>query len=510
MDNLLINLIGMGNQGGTSGTTSPKDSSGVESNQKGFINILTNILSESNNQKTLLNKLSEIQESGESGLAYVMSSISNILLSMIPPEAVNTVPEITGQNFPEVFGDKSGQEELTKSGIKKEEKNLGNLSEQINYSALQKIFADIKSGKTDNESIDKTLTDLAKENEKQMEVGQVEAFQEELMKLLSYLNSKLELSINDKMASFQDKLGKIPIQNIPIINIQQTMLEENSNTDKKAINTTDTSTTTDIPTKEIAEKNSLFLNAILEKEANVNRDSSKNTNLQEDNDMDGLFQSDGKLIKDKANQSFSAEQGLGEKGGDKTKSEIHTLILNATKKYKEHVSEEANEFKITADDEITNVSVQKTTVEVPQSDSIKTNIFQIKDNNMTFEKGSFTSFVTDRIEKIVDQFSNRVSRMDMIVRLKLDDKETLLVGLRHEGQKVVVDIKASNDGLVNLIQAHKDDIARHLEDKNIYTSIFVQPDGEKNTERQSQRESKKEDKKQEAKTAFINILEATA
>jgi len=254
----------------------------------------------------------------------------------------------------------------------------------------------------------------------------------------------------------------------------------------------------------------LFLNAILEKEANVNRDSSKNTNLQEDNDMDGLFQSDGKLIKDKANQSFSAEQGLGEKGGDKTKSEIHTLILNATKKYKEHVSEEANEFKITADDEITNVSVQKTTVEVPQSDSIKTNIFQIKDNNMTFEKGSFTSFVTDRIEKIVDQFSNKVSRMDMIVRLKLDDKETLLVGLRHEGQKVVVDIKASNDGLVNLIQTHKDDIARHLEDKNIYTSIFVQPDGEKNTERQSQRESKKEDKKQEAKTVFINILEATA
>jgi hypothetical protein len=129
---------------------------------------------------------------------------------------------------------------------------------------------------------------------------------------------------------------------------------------------------------------------------------------------------------------------------------------------------------------------------------------------MTFEKGSFTSFVTDRIEKIVEQFSSRNSRMDMVVRLKLDDKETLLVSLRHEGQKVIVDVKASNDGLVNLLQAHKDEIARHLEDKNIFTNIFVQPDGEKNSERQNQRGNKKEDRKQEANTSFLSTLEATA
>jgi hypothetical protein len=75
---------------------------------------------------------------------------------------------------------------------------------------------------------------------------------------------------------------------------------------------------------------------------------------------------------------------------------------------------------------------------------------------------------------------------------------------------VIVDVKASNDGLVNLLQAHKDDIARHLEDKNIFTNIFVQPDGERNFERQNQRENKKEDSKQEANTSFVNILEATA
>jgi hemerythrin-like domain-containing protein len=100
--------------------------------------------------------------------------------------------------------------------------------------------------------------------------------------------------------------------------------------------------------------------------------------------------------------------------------------------------------------------------------------------------------------------------MDMVVRLKLDDKETLLVGLKQEGQKVIVDVKSSNDSLVNLIQAHKDDITRHLEDKNIFTSIFVQPDGERNSERQNQQEKKKENGKQQASTSFINILEATA
>jgi hypothetical protein len=51
MDNLFINLIGMGNQGGTTGSTSLKESTGTESNQIGFSSILTNILSGSDNQE---------------------------------------------------------------------------------------------------------------------------------------------------------------------------------------------------------------------------------------------------------------------------------------------------------------------------------------------------------------------------------------------------------------------------------------------------------------------------
>jgi len=506
MDNLLINLIGMGKQGGTTGNTSLKESSGVGSSQKGFLNILTNIISEGNGHISLLSKLKEMQESGESGLACVMSSISNILLSIIPPETLNAGPEVPGHVISEISEDRTEQEGLAKAGIQKETKDLRSWLEQINYSALQEILTNTRSQKTDEASTDKAPTVIALENGTEGEAEQVKEFQEEMIKLLSYLNGKSELLIDDNKTSFQDKLGMMPVQNTDVINFQQTTHDIES----KAIQGPNTMSASGLPTKEILENNAAVFHVILKNEEKVNRDdNNKIGNTFENKGTDGLFKTDEKIGQNIVKQSFTTDQGFDERGGDKAKGETNTLVFNATKKYKEHISE-ANELKTTIDGELTNVFPQKSTIEVPQSESFKANILQVRDNNMTFEKGSFTSFVTDRIEKIVEQFSGRGSQMDMVVRLKLDDKETLLVGLKYEGQKIIVDVKASNDGLVNLIQTHKDDIARHLEDKNIFTSIFVQPDGEKNAERQNQREGKKENKKQEAKASFINILEATA
>jgi len=506
MDNLLMTLIGMGNQGGAAGSTSLKGSTGTESNQKGFLSILTNILSESDSQQSILEKLNEIQESGEPDLAYVMSSISNILLSMIPPEAGKAVPEITGQEISENTGNKqSDLKELENTVTQKEIKNLNSCLEQMNYSVLQGIFKDTKSETTDTASTNQIAKDLEKENgtAADIEVEQVKAFQEELIKLLSDLNSKSELAINNSKTPFPDKLGKTLIQNAPVVNLQQALLEEKQNTENATV-------AAEHPTKGILEANPVFISPALENKGKVNQDDSdKSSSLGSNKGIDGLFKTDEKLAHDTVKQDFTTEQGLGEKNRDKAEDEAHALILNAAKKYKEHVSE-ADEIKTISDNEIVKVSPQKTTNEIPQGDSFKSNVLQVKDNNMTFEKGSFTSFVTDRIEKIVEQFSNRSSQMDMVVRLKLDDKETLLVGLKQEGQKVIVDVKSSNDSLVNLIQAHKDDITRHLEDKNIFTSIFVQPDGERNSERQNQQEKKKENGKQQASTSFINILEATA
>jgi hypothetical protein len=512
MDNLFINLIGMGNQGGTTGSISLKESTGAESNQKSFLSIFTNILSASDNQESILKKLNEIQESGEPGLAYVMSSISNMLLSMMPPEAGKAVPEGTGQEISEITGNKQDLKALESSVTQKEIMDLNSWLEQMNYSVLQGIFADTKSETTDNASTNQIAKDLEKENGTgaAIEIEQVQAFQEELIKLFSYLSSKSELAINNSKNPLPDELGKTLIQHAPVVNLQQVLLEEKQNTESELIQTHNTTVAAELSMKDILGANSVFLSATLENGGKVNQnDSSKSNNLGDNKGIDSLFKTDEKLARNTVKQSFVTEQGLDKKGDDKSEGESHALILNAVKKYKEHVPE-ADELQTNTDSDTESVSPQKLTNDVPQGDSFKSNILQAKDNNMTFEKGSFTSFVTDRIEKIVEQFSNRSSQMDMVVRLKLDDKETLLVGLKQEGQKVIVDVKSSNDGLVNLIQAHKDDITRHLEDKNIFTSIFVQPDGERNSERQNQQEKKKENSKQEASTSFTNILEATA
>jgi hypothetical protein len=510
MDNLLINLIGVGKQGGTTGNASLKESSGVGSSQKGFLNILTNILSEGDGQISLLSKLKEMQESGESGLACVMSSISNILLSIVPPEAVNASPEVPRHVISEISEDKTEQEKLAKTGIEKKTTGLNSWLEQNNYSALQEILTDTKSQKIDAASTDKIPTVVVLRNGTEIEAEQVKAFQEELIKLLSYLNGKSELLINNNKTSFQDKLEMMPVQNTAVNNFQQTTLEENRNNEIEVIQALNKQPTSELSKKEVLEKNAAFLHATLKNEGKVNGDeNNKIDKTLENKGIDGLFKTDEKIGQNIVKQSFDAGQGFDERGGDKAKGETNTMVLNATKKYKEHISE-TNKLTTTLDSELKNVSAQESTNEVPQGESFKTNILQVKDNNITFEKGSFTSFVTDRIEKIVEQFSNRVSQMDMVVRLKLDDKETLLVGLKHEGQKIIVDVKASSDGLINLIQTHKNDIARHLEDKNIFTSIFVQPDGERNYERRSQEQNKREEKKKEAGTSFKNILETTA
>jgi hypothetical protein len=508
MDNLLINLMGMGKQGGTTGNTQLKESAGAQTKEKDFLNILTNVLSGSDSQESLLQKLKKIHESAEPGLAYVMSSISTMLASMVPPNAGTKTAEATGQPLSETTGGKGCQEALADTGIQKEMKGLSGWLEQINYAALQGILAEGKSGKADSASAGEAVTGLTKVD--QAEIEKVKALQEEMTKLFSSLNNKSELTIDKDTTPFLDKIGKMPVQNAAAINLQQALLKDGRNAESEAIQSQNAPVTAELFTKDILEKNAVFLRAILENGGKVNReDNSKGNNAGDNKGLDGLLKAGDTLTQNTVNQSFAAEQGLNERGGEKPEGQDRALILNAAKKYKDHLSG-TDELTANTNDEIANVSAQKGTGEVPQGDSFRSNVFQVKDNNMTFEKGSFTSFVTDRIEKIVEQFSSKSSQVDMVVRLKLDDKETLLVGLRHEGQKIVVDVKASNDGLVNLLQAHKDDIARNLQDKNIFTSIFVQPDGERNSERQNQRDNNKEDRKQETNTSFVNILDATA
>jgi len=302
----------------------------------------------------------------------------------------------------------------------------------------------------------------------------------------------------------------MPVQECAAGNLRRAFFQEGKDAERELIQTQNTTVTSHLFTKEILEKNALLLQTMVASGGKSrSENSSKSGTPGDDKGFNGLLEAGEIKAQNIADASCDPEQGLDNGGNQKSSADAQTLILNAAKKYKERGAE-AGETRPKADTEMAPVSSQRSNSEVPQADSFRSNVFQVKDNNMTFEKGSFTSFVTDRIEKIVEQFSVKGSQMDMVVRLKLDDTETLLVGLKHEGQKVIVDVKASNDSLANLVQSHKDDIARHLEDKNIFTNIFVQPDGEKNFQRQNRKDQNKEDTKHEASTSFVGILEATA
>jgi hypothetical protein len=130
--------------------------------------------------------------------------------------------------------------------------------------------------------------------------------------------------------------------------------------------------------------------------------------------------------------------------------------------------------------------------------------------NKTVKETAFASVMTDKIEKIIEQLSARGSSMDMVLRLKIDDRETLLVGLKNEGQKVIVDVKTSNEGTMNILQTQKETISRNLEEKHVYTNIFVDPDSNGGFERRESRREERKNERDPDKANFIEFLEASA
>jgi hypothetical protein len=99
-------------------------------------------------------------------------------------------------------------------------------------------------------------------------------------------------------------------------------------------------------------------------------------------------------------------------------------------------------------------------------------------------RNDFGSMMVEKIEKLTEHFAGRNMNMDMTVRLKIDDNETVLVGLRDEGSSVTVEVKTANESTMNLLQSQKDDIARTLESKNIQTTIHVDIDQDAQGKRQ--------------------------
>jgi predicted transcriptional regulator len=143
-----------------------------------------------------------------------------------------------------------------------------------------------------------------------------------------------------------------------------------------------------------------------------------------------------------------------------------------------------------------------------KQDRFENTVFQETQNHKIAKETPFTSIMTEKIEKIVEQYSAKGPSMDMIIRLKINDNETLLVGLKNDGQRVTVDIRTTNEGVINLLQTQKDDIARNLEEKNVFTNIFVDPDSDGSFERREERRENQRNSKETAKQKnFIEFLE---
>jgi len=165
-------------------------------------------------------------------------------------------------------------------------------------------------------------------------------------------------------------------------------------------------------------------------------------------------------------------------------------------------------FKV-ADKETANSTGKDESQLLPQDDYTKISQHVDKETSKVTEKSSFDSIMTDKIEKIVEQYANKNVSMDMVVRLKVDDKETLLVGLKDQGQRVTVEVKTTSEGMGTFLQSQKEEITKQLEGKNIYTNIYVDVNNEGYQKREQKQQQKKGSDEKE-KQDFGVFLEASA
>jgi hypothetical protein len=144
-----------------------------------------------------------------------------------------------------------------------------------------------------------------------------------------------------------------------------------------------------------------------------------------------------------------------------------------------------------------------------QNDYTKTGTHLDKEAGKVLEKTPFASIMTDRIEKIVEQYANKSISMDIVVRLKIDEKETLLVALKDQGQRVIVEVKTTNESMGTFLQSQKEEIVRQLEGKHIYANIYVDVQNE-NSQKRDQRDNQKKGSDEQDNEDFVGFLETMA
>jgi hypothetical protein len=125
-------------------------------------------------------------------------------------------------------------------------------------------------------------------------------------------------------------------------------------------------------------------------------------------------------------------------------------------------------------------------------------------------RNDFSSMMVEKIEKLTEHFAGRTVNMDMTVRLKIGDNETVLVGLRDEGASVTVEVKTASESTMNFLQSQKEDIARALEERNIQTTIHVNIDQDGQGRRQEKQHKDSPEGEKAEQQDFGSFFEALA
>jgi hypothetical protein len=189
---------------------------------------------------------------------------------------------------------------------------------------------------------------------------------------------------------------------------------------------------------------------------------------------------------------------------------IQTLLSQAEKRFDESVITVKKEVADMQSEDLKLLSKDDNYPSFSKQDNFENTLVREAQSNKVVKETIFTSVMAEKIEKIVEQYSTKGSSMDMIVRLKINDNDTLLVGLKNDGQRVMVDVRSTSGNIMNIMQTQKDDIIRNLEEKNIFTNIYVDPDGNGSFERREARQDNQRNSKEKARQDdFIEFLETS-
>ena len=103
---------------------------------------------------------------------------------------------------------------------------------------------------------------------------------------------------------------------------------------------------------------------------------------------------------------------------------------------------------------------------------------------------SFGSIVADRLAAVAEQVGLRDKPLDITLRLKMEGGESLLVGLKDQAGKLIIQVRCADESVVSLLESQKETIVRHLEAKQISSTISISPIDEDLTRRQGRERPK--------------------